>query len=219
MKTTTSIQNVILSAAIAMGFSFTNLPSRADEPAKTLDAPGFRPASEHAERFRQEVENAKIGVLPTIVRTIEKNHILADSPDSIAKKLREYGIQNPIAINESLEVGTPEGRAQWELFQSDLSKIRGLIQPLSDKADYFFVLEFLVTRIPSGGQAVGGIHCFILDPQGRNAFSFLLNSHHTMFEEAGLVEPSTSEDGLKKLADESTAVALRAFRRQIHSAQ
>lgn len=219
MKPTTSIQTVILSAAIAAGISLTNLPSRADEPLKTLDAPGFRPASEQADRFRQEVESAKIGVLPTIIRTIEKNHILADSPDSISKKLREYGVHNPIAIDESLDVGTPEGRAQWELFQSDLSKIRGQIQPLSEKADYFFVLELLVTRIPSGGQAVGGIHCFILDPQGRNAFSFLLNSHHTMFTEADLKEPLASEEGLKKLADQSTAVALRAFQRQIHLEQ
>lgn len=54
-----------------------------------------------------------------------------------------------------------------------------------------------------------------MDEEGRNAFSFLLNSHHRMFARAKLTTKDTSDRGRAKLVRKATAVAMEALSAQI----
>jgi hypothetical protein len=77
------------------------------------------------------------------------------------------------------------------------------------------VVELLLHPDQTKVVAVWGIHCYILDREGANAFSFLLNSHHKMFVDAAL----KTQDGQEKLVAEAVRTALNALKRQVESAR
>lgn len=191
------------------------LTACAHEVGATLDSPGFRPASEHAAAFVQTLPSAKIAVLPTILRTAEGTHYLPETADRIANQLPERGLLNTFALHENPEVGPVEGHVQWDVFVHDMEQISSFVRALNHEADYLLVLEFLITQTRSGGQAIGGIHCYILDAQGRNAFSFLLNSHHKPFVQARLNSQDPSQTARSQLVEKATHVALQSLSAQL----
>lgn len=69
-----------------------------------------------------------------------------------------------------------------------------------------------------GGQAVFGIEVYLMDPQGKSAFSFLLNSHHQMCAEAKLFARSSSEAARTNIIEEATRIGLLALTVQITQA-
>ena len=81
------------------------------------------------------------------------------------------------------------------------------------EADYALVVELLI--YPDQNSAVWGIHCYVLDREGTNAFSFLLNSHHKMFVDAALKTQDRSAKGQEKLVARAVRTALKALKQQI----
>jgi hypothetical protein len=191
------------------------LPACAHEVGTTLDSPGFRPASEHATAFVQALPSAKIAVLPTILRTAEGTHYLPETADHIAKQLPERGLLSTFALHEKPEIGPLEGHVQWDVFVHDMEQISSFARALNHEADYLLAIEFLITQTRSGGQAIGGIHCYILDAQGRNAFSFLLNSHHKPFVQARLNSQDPSHAARSQLLEKATDVTLQSLSAQL----
>ena len=78
-------------------------------------------------------------------------------------------------------------KIQWQLFKKSMSLFADYLKVHPVNTEYALVVECLVSprRIVSprrsGGEAIGGIQCYVLDSNGSNAFSFLLNSHHELF--------------------------------------
>ena len=86
------------------------------------------------------------------------------------------------------------------------------------ETDYNLAVEIIIVPRPNGRLAVFGIHVYILDQAGHNAFSFLLNSHHQLFVGAELNVEDTSKEAIEKLIADSTRVALQALEQQIQLA-
>ena len=72
---------------------------------------------------------------------------------------------------------------------------------------------------PPGNQYVFGVHVYILDRNGENAFSFLLNSHHRVFVEADLTVKDSSEAARTRVIEKATQLGLAALKAQIEQAR
>ena len=188
------------------------------ESHKTLNAPGYRPQSNLADSFLEQLGSSRIAVLPTLIRTHQGTAHSEASQKAVVSFLRENKLGVPEMRETELDVGKPQGKGQYEMFQNDLKTIGKVVNKQSG-AEYFVVLEHLVTPIPSGDIAIGGIHIYVLDAKGKNAFSFLLNSHHKIFVEAKLKSADSSKQGRDTLVLNGTKAALSALEQQIKAAR
>jgi hypothetical protein len=184
------------------------------EPGEKWNPPGYRPQSELADSFLEQLGSSRIAVLPTLVRTRQGTVHSEASQKVVVNFLKQNKLGVPEMRETELDVGKPQGKGQYELFMNDLKTIGKVVKTQSD-AEYFVVLEHLVTPTPSGDIAIGGIHIYVLDAEGKNAFSFLLNSHHKIFVEAKLRSADSSKQGQDTLALNGTKVALSALEQQI----
>lgn len=183
-----------------------------------VNVPGFRPQSKLANLFLEHLDSSRIAVLPTLIRTPKGTVYSEASQKAVVRFLKEKNLGIP-EINESaVDVGKPKGRGQFEMFQNDLKKI-GKVVKKQTGTEYFVVLEYLVYPIPSGDIAIGGIHIYVLNTEGENAFSFLLNSHHKIFAEAKLRSADSSNQGRDALVLKGTKSALLALEQQIMASQ
>ncbi len=57
----------------------------------------------------------------------------------------------------------------------------------------------------------------VLDAEGQNVFSFLLNAHHQMFIDAAMMTDNLSEKTHAELVQKATAVGLEALVAQIQN--
>ena len=107
-------------------------------------------------------------------------------------------------------------RGQWNVFQTSMSLFADHLKAHPINTEYALVVECLVTPRRSGGEAVGGIQCYVLDSSGSNAFSFLLNSHHELFTDAQLKIGNVTTESRDELVKKSTEVVIKAFQRQLN---
>lgn len=190
------------------------LPAAAHEAQQTIPEPGFRPPSEHAPAFVEAVGTMSVEVLPTLVRRIDRTAHSFTSQREIIDFLNGQGIATAAARPDRLDLGPLQRASQWELFQQGLSAVTDAVSRRGTDADYVLLMEILVP----GDEAVFGIEVYIVDRQGRNAFSYLLNSHHQMFAEAGLTAGS-SEAARERMISNATRTALLALQPQVRSAE
>ena len=108
-----------------------------------------------------------------------------------------------------------EVSAQWGMFQGGMKVIGEQLTSYEGEADYILVTEYLLPKKGPDGAAVFGIHCYILDRTGENAFSFLLNSHHKPFVDAKLSREDASTESMAWIIKESTRVALDSLHDQV----
>jgi len=123
------------------------------------------------------------------------------------------------AADIEFDMGGLQGRSQWEIFQNSMQTIGKQLGKHEVEEDYVIVLEILFPPGRSEAISVFGIHCFVLEPRGSNAFSFLLNSHHKVFVDANLRAHDVSPEGKERLSIESTKVALTALKAQVDQAR
>jgi len=187
----------------------------ADEPGQTMSDPGFRPESEYASAFLDTIGAAKIAVLPTLVRRADRTAHSFSSQQKIVEFLEESGTATATAKPRRIDLGPLRRPSQWEIFQYGEQSIAEKLRGYETGADYTLVMELLV---PSD-QAVFGIEVYIMDRQGRSAFSFLLNAHHKLFSNAKLVAENSSEASRDEMIDNATRVGLMALKAQIGQAR
>ena len=195
------------------------LSAFAHEPHVTIPEPGFRPESEFAATFLDAVDSATIAVYPTIVRRDKRTAHSFASQQHIADFMRDHNLATVVAAKKRVDLGGLSGTAfasQWELFNYDMEQIAAALQGKQPDVQYHMVLEFV---LPVSDQEIFGVHCFILDQQGQNAFSFLLNSHHQLFADADLVAQGRSEEARARLMDRATNAAVIALYAQIENAR
>jgi hypothetical protein len=189
----------------------------------TTDAPGFRPRVDDGSdaAFVAALPEASIAVLPCVVRSIEGLKHDAALAGSIATALRDANVATRIDVAKET-VNLPEhsgGQPQFATFQAELGALAGAVKPAGVSADYVVLVEFLVAPRRGGGESVAGIHCFVFTREGRNAFSFLLNSHHRILVDAQLRAEGTDESARGELLAKAAQVAAEALGRQIASAR
>ena len=198
---------------IAACLAFLSLSATAHQPETTIPDPGFRPQSEYAQVFLDSLDTATVAVLPTIVRRADRSALSFASQRQIVDFLNDARITNAVAKPKRIDLGPLPRSSQWPIFENALRVTAQSIEGYQSDADFTLVMEFLVP----GNQSVFGIECYILDNQGRNAFSFLVNSHHQIFADANLVAENSTEEARARMIEEATRVGLAALIQQIRN--
>jgi hypothetical protein len=206
MKVSAFLSTTVLWAAVLC------LSGAAHETETKLPSPGFRPGSEHASAFLNTLRFTTVDIYPTVVRTPDATSYSASSQRRIVSLLNGNGVTTAVARTEAIDPGELKGRSQWDIFQNDMQTLAEEIKARESDADHSLVVEVL---FPPSKRKVFGIHCYVWDRQGRNAFSFLLNSHHRLFVDANLIAEDASEASRAALVEMATPVAVTALIQQI----
>lgn len=185
----------------------------ADNHGQTTPSPGFRPETENSAALIESLGSAKVAVFPSLVRRESRTAHSFSSQKLAVSMLNGSGLLEARPANRRMDLGDLQRVSQWDLFQYGLRSVGEQLAAHATDADYLLVLEFLVPD----NQNVFGIECYIVDRNGQNVFSFLLNSHHEMFVEAGLHAKNSSEDAREAMLLEATRIAIKAFEQQLEA--
>jgi len=147
-------------------------------------------------QLKQELSNASVMVYPTFVRKFSGSIYDSNSARDIAATLKDIGFESVRVSNYEIPITGETYMIQWKLFNQSKDLFVSYLKANPVDTDYVVLAEYLITPLRSGGQAAGGIHCFVLDKKGRVGLEILLNSHHKIFAEA---KAKTTEDCTKVL--------------------
>jgi hypothetical protein len=186
---------------------------QAHETEEKTPYPGYRPESEYSDAFVDSVGTCQVVVYPTIVRIKTPDGIVTSHNRESQKAILDYLSKKEIVDSNGLDLSRTEGQAQYDFF---LSSMRLMAEQI--KQPYHLAEEVIIIQ-RDNHLAVFGIHVYILDQAGHNAFSFLLNSHHQLFFDAKLYSDDNSKESVDKLVAQSTGVALQALELQIKQAK
>ncbi len=182
-------------------------------------ADGFRPDSGLEDAFLDDIGAARITVFPTILRDPYMSRYSPASRDRVVSFLSGNNLASATSADTRLSLGKPEARSQFEMFQAALAGIGSKIADMDLETDYAMVLEVMFPPSSNDRLQVFGIHVYLLTPEGENAFSFLLNSHHESFSRARLRARRGTAEEKEALAMKATPIALAALKQQIANAR
>ena len=189
---------------------------QAHESAEKTSSPGYRPGTEYADAFLNSVGTSHMIVHPTVVRIKTPDDMIVNrdkvSQGVIQKYLIEHKISDPNGFTTEIDLSRAQEQGQFGLFQNRVELIGKQIGQT-----YHVAAETIIIQTPDNGLTVFGIHLYIFDQAGNNAFSFLLNSHHKLFDDAKLHADNNSKEAIGKLVADSTQVALQALDQQIQN--
>ena len=192
-----------------LGLAATTLIA-ADQPQKTIPEPGFRPNDYCNPGFTESLDTSTIAVLPTIIRRAERTAHSFDSQKQIVTFLNEMGLA-ATSTHRRVDLGPARRTSQWEMFKYAARSVTETLRDYDTGTDFILVMELLVPD----SQAVFGIELYLVDQDGEHELSFLLNEHHEMFAEAGLVAKNSSEEARQAMISRATEVGLAALDQQI----
>ncbi|MGB5165799.1 MAG: carbohydrate binding domain-containing protein [Woeseiaceae bacterium] len=200
-------------ATLSLAF-FTSLAMALERP-EFLDDTGFRPHSPRSAAFVESLDSITIAVHPTMIRRARRTAHSFDSQAQFIDRLNADGIT---ALNGTsrIDPGPLSGGSQWDVFQADMAEVAEAVKGRQPAAQYHLVLEFL---LPVTDQQIFGIECYVLDQQGNNVMSFLLNAHHRSFVAAGLTAADTSEKARSAMNARATTLAMNTLQANIREEQ
>ncbi len=183
---------------------------------KYISMPGFRLESGLNQVFVNSYKESKFIIYPTITREIDTITWSAALSKEFAQNLkREDNLTIQLSEN-ALDPGELMGKNQYQFFMYDMVRLGNEIKIKKKTTDYNIIPEILFEPERQGTLFVFGIHVFILDKEGENAFSFLLNSHHELFVEAKLFAYNPNEKDLEALKQRCLEVGARAFKLMVN---
>ena len=148
------------------------------------------------------------------VRTKTPDGIVMSHNRKSQKAILDHLIKNQIIDPNGLDLSQIEGQGQFDFFQSSMKQMAKQI-----KQPYHLATEVIIIQRANNHLGVWGIHVYILDQAGNNAFSFLLNSHHQILVDANLFSEDNSKEAIDKLVAQGTQIALQALDQQIEYAK
>ncbi|MCA9262689.1 MAG: hypothetical protein KDA60_02525 [Planctomycetales bacterium] len=182
--------------------------------------PGYRPDTAEADQFVRSAKSATIAVYPVVIREkVAGTSYNTESQKAAILKLHDAGIRQTIAVATQLDTKELQGDTQWKLFQAGLASFGKQIDEAKLAADYAIIVELLMDPRPVDAWTLFGVHCYVLDASGKNAFSFLLNSHHQLFVNSDLTTRDLSEAGRQALTTKTVHVAIDALNQQMERAR
>ena len=215
INTSIFFDNVIL---IDLGVKKQAVSSELNSLNKNISNPGFKPESDFSQVFINSYKESKFIIYPTITRAIDTTTWSELLSKEFAQNLKRDENLN-IRLNENfLNPGELMGKSQFEFFKNDMEKLGNEIKVKKEKMDYCIIPEILFEPKRNGTLFVFGIHIFILNNEGENVFSFLLNSHHELFVEAKLYAYNPNENDLEELKQRCLNVGVKAFKLMINKA-
>ncbi|MCR8667734.1 LamG domain-containing protein [Aestuariibaculum sp. M13] len=179
---------------------------------------GFMPENKALDTFVGTYKKSKITVYPTILRTVDTIMYSQSTGKQLFEMLQQEGNLNVSFNASNLYPGELSGRGQLEFFQNGLKALISAVKENEVTTDYHLVSEILFPPNESEYNVVFGINVYILDSQGENAFSFLLNQHHNYLSLAGLYEKKSIDDNaMDFLLEKSNMVITGSLKKQIEA--
>lgn len=188
---------------------------------QTTRSPGFRPSPSQVgldQAFVNVLKESSITVYPSVFRSNMFPNSFEPGPQrSLADCFRRITTKRVEVSDAPINLmdANSNGPGQKGVFDTGLAQTSEYVNANHPTTDYICVAEYLHTATRAGGQAIGGIQCYILNAQGENVFSFLLNSHHALFNEAKLRASTPEIDGKDALLDRAGSVTCQALMGQI----
>lgn len=219
MSMNTRIAKIItVSVMAAVLFVMTHGTTHA---VKNTPAPGYRPCPGQSgldQAFVDALKESSITVYPSVFRS----NLFPSSSEQVPQKALADCFTNiptkRVEVSDTsinLMDANSNGPGQKGVFDTGLTQLAEQIKAIQPTTDYICVAEYLHTATRSGGQAIGGIQCYILNAQGENVFSFLLNSHHDLFNQAELRASTPDIDEKIALLDRASSITCQALLSQI----
>ena len=188
-----------------------------DEVHVSISNPGYRPPSEaNLEKlFLERLGNMEITVFPTVARSFSSTKYDESSTEMICTFFKNKNIAKAQKSEQKIDLSESTANIQWDVFQKSMLLFAGHLEANPVKTEYALLVEFLITPNRTGGETIGGIQCYVLDTNGRNVFSFLLNSHHKLFTDGQLVTNDMTTEGRAELIKKGTEVVIEVLRLQL----
>ncbi len=134
----------------------------------------------------QSLGNTSFTVFPAFVRGEETSYD-EDAARAIGEFLVGDGLAEAAVSEEEVAITGSWGSNEATMLEESAADFATHVQEHPLETDYALLAEYLI-----GGRGNPiGIHCYIVDADGRIAWARLWNSHHDAFAEATL---NTSED-------------------------
>jgi hypothetical protein len=210
--------NASIRSIMALALLTACLSLFAHETEQKNPYPGFRPESELASTFVAAVKTADVIVYPTIIRTPTNTTFSAESQQKVVEFLNERKVTTAKSGENPIDPGEIKGQGQFDWFQNDMAVIGKAVEDMEPGEDYVLVMEVLFPPTRGTRQMVFGIHCIVLNAEGENVFSFLLNSHHQMFIDAEMVAEDLTQESRAELVTKATDLGSEALVQQIRLA-
>lgn len=164
--------------------------------------------SDKYRQFYHSLKEKGITIFPGVAKDDDGNtHHLA-SRDTIASFFQDRGVLNVHLIDQEVGLGGLKGiNSQWALFERSMSLFSDHLKANPIDSGYALMAEYVVNR------TIHVIQCYILDSDGEDAFSFLLNSHHKLFNDARL--ETEAVESRNELIGKGTGVIIKALQFQL----
>lgn len=212
INTSVYLDNITL---IDLGVSQRATTAELQPLIKNIVNPGYRPESVLEQVFIDSYRESTFKMYPTITREIDTTTWSKTLSKEFAQNLNEAENLNIQLSENTLDPEELIGKSQFQFFMYDLVRLGNQIKIKKGNTDYHIIPEILFAPERQGTLFVFGIHIFILDKEGENVFSFLLNAHHELFVEAKLYSYNPSEKDLEALKQRCLEVAARAFEQMV----
>jgi len=169
--------------------------------------------SDKYKSFYHGLKEKGIAVFPGVVRNDDGTTYDLASRNAIASFFQSRGVSNVHLADEEVGLGGLEGlNSQWALFERSMPLFSDHLKANPIDSGYALIAEYVVEETIN---VIHVIQCYILDSDGEDAFSFLLNSHHKLFTDARLeTEAAKSRD---ELLGKGTDVIIKALQYQFEA--
>jgi len=168
--------------------------------------------SDKYKRFYNSLKEKGITIFPAVV--INDDGITYDlaSRDTIASFFQSRGVSSVHLADEEMDIGGTEGlNSQWALFERSMSMFSDHLKANAMDSGYALMAEYVV------GGTIHVIQCYILDSNGDDAFSFLLNSHQKLFTDAQQEIDAEALESRDELIGKGSDVIIIALQHQLEA--
>jgi len=140
--------------------------------------------SDRYKRFYHSLKEKGITIFPGVVKNDDGTTYHLASRDTIASFFQNGGVSNVHLAGQEVDLGGVEGiESQWALFEKSMTLFSDYLKANPIDSGYALIAEYVAEETIN---VIHVIQCYILDSDGEDAFSFLLNSHHKLFTDARL---------------------------------
>jgi hypothetical protein len=145
--------------------------------------------------FLSSLGKTSITVFPAFIRDGKGGFYNADAATGIGACFTDNGLATVTVSDKEIPITGPWHSNQARMFSESFADFAEYVTANPIETEYAILAEYL--RLGRGGY--GGIHCYILDAQGRAVWGHLWNSHWEAFAKAS---PDTEADCTAMLSQE-----------------
>ncbi|MBU0639887.1 MAG: hypothetical protein KKB50_13545 [Planctomycetes bacterium] len=151
--------------------------------------------AEAEKQFLGAVGQSSLTVFPAFVRNGEA----AEYDPAATRRISEFLLKEKLAAqvhqaDQHVPLAGKWHHNQARMFRESATTFGEYVVSADVESEYALLAEYLI----GGRGAVDGIHCYVVDQEGRTVFAVLLNSHHKPFSRA---KPQSPADCTEVLVD------------------